>query len=84
MASSTRGRCALIGAAVLVIALVTALAYFALGWQRMDAACSTDAAVPQGASPSSVGYAWSWAPPGFACTWDGADGQPVTVVKLWW
>lgn len=70
-------------AAALVCALVT-FAYLNAGWHRMDRACTLDATAPAGASLATVELGWSWAPPGFACTWDGTDGQSVTVVKLWW
>ena len=83
-APTTRRRWGVVAGVTVVVIVIAALAYYAAGWQRMDSACSSDAAVPQGANADSVAFAWSWAPPGFACTWDGADGEPVTVVKLWW
>lgn len=63
---------------VLLVA-VLATTYLAVGWQRMDRVCSTDAAVPSGATGGSWSYSWSWTPPGFTCTWGD-----TSVTKLWW
>lgn len=67
------------GAFALVAILLLGAVYGYLGWNRMDAICSTDAAVPPGATGASVKYSWSWSPPGFSCTW----GE-TAVTKLWW
>ncbi|SNU02662.1 hypothetical protein SAMN06298212_1484 [Ruaniaceae bacterium KH17] len=68
-----------------VLALAAALlvilgaVYLRLGWSRMDAVCSTDAAVPPGVSGESVEFGFSMMPFGFTCTWDD-----VSVTKFWW
>jgi len=82
-AKGSQHRGLLIGA-IVVLAVFALAAYAVLGWHRMDHVCSLDSTTPSGASPDTVDYGWSWVPPGFACTWDGTSGEPVTVVKLWW
>ena len=75
------------GIATLVAIWVTALVavYFVVGWQRMEAACVADAAVPRGASPDQVEYSWSWFPPGFTCEWVSDNGStPEMRRSLWW
>ena len=70
---------------ILTLVATAALVYMAVGWQRMDAACSTDEAVPPGASGSSVAFGWSWSPLGLACTWPAEDGSAdISITKLWW
>ena len=74
-------------AVVLVTATLIATAsllYAALGWRQMDVACSQESAAPPGALGASVEFGWSWAPPGFSCTWPAQDSGEVTVTKLWW
>lgn len=73
------------------VALVTAtllatvaLLYVAVGWRQMDAACRLETSVPPDAAGTTAELGWSWAPPGFACTWPGSGSQDVTVTKLWW
>ncbi len=57
-----------------------AFVYGYLGWQRMDAVCSTEAAVPAGLySGTEVTYSWSWRPFGYTCTWDD-----ISVTRFWW
>lgn len=70
-------RHALLSSAAIIAVLVAVLAYSALGWKRMDRACSTDVYWPEGAS--AVGMSWSWMPPGFECTY--SDG---TVHRSLW
>lgn len=69
----------------IVVIGTLALGYLAAGWDRMDAACSQESAVPTGGSPTHLSYDWTWEPLGFTCTWDGeAGGEDVSVTKLWW
>lgn len=75
----SRRRRAVLGVVLVLILAVAVAAYMRLGWWQMDAVCSTDAAVPAGATSGSASYGWSWVPPGFTCTWGD-----VSVTKLWW
>lgn len=64
---------------------VAAAFYAVLGWQRMEAACLTDEAVPPGATTARVELSWSWDPPGFTCAWASeTGGEPITQRSLWW
>jgi hypothetical protein len=63
------------GAAILLpvlVAAVSTVVYLRVGWWNMESACS---ATPPGGSTdwTSVSFGWSWAPPGFTCTYD--DGR---------
>lgn len=69
----------MLAALVIVTLVLLGGVYAFLGWNRAETVCSTDAAVPPGASGESVSYSWSWSPPGVTCTW----GE-ITVTKLWW
>lgn len=66
-----------LGAILLVLASVV---YAHLGWQRMDAICSTAEAVPRGLYVGTeVTYSWSWRPFGYTCTWGD-----IAITKFWW
>jgi hypothetical protein len=52
--------------ATVVIALP--VAYYRVGWTRMEAACGADR--PGDPDWKSVEYGWSWSPAGFQCTYD--------------
>jgi hypothetical protein len=69
----------LIATLAAALLLVGVAGYVRIGWDRMDRECSSEAAVPDGASGDSVELSWSWLPPGFTCTW----GEE-SITKLWW
>lgn len=73
------------GATVVAILIVGAIAFPVVGRQHAEQACALDTSVPIGADGSSWTTSWSWAPPGFACTWPSEDGaDDITVSQLWW
>lgn len=65
-------------ALVALVALVAGAGGFEMEQWRAEAACGREDVAPEGASSWSLG--WSWAPPGFTCTY----GDGTTLRSLWW
>lgn len=64
-------------AVALTAVVVLPPVYYRVGWDRMEQACGAD---PPGAPGwRSVAFDWSWAPPGFSCTYDTG----VRRTSLW-
>lgn len=67
-----------LGAVVLGVAPLLLLAYFRVGWWRMEADCTAE---PPGTSrdTSSVAFSWSWRPLGFTCAFPNGGSE----TSLW-